>query len=75
MTRIAVIEKEKCNPIGCGNFLCIRVCPINKMGKECIVKGDDNKPKINEELCTGCGICPHRCPFKAISIIIINNGH
>jgi ATP-binding cassette subfamily E protein 1 len=69
MTRIAVIEKEKCNPIGCGNFLCIRVCPINKMGKECIIKGDDNKPKINEELCTGCGICPHRCPFNAISII------
>lgn len=69
MTRIAVIEKDKCNPLGCGNFLCIRVCPINKMGKECIVKGDDNKPKINEELCTGCGICPHRCPFNAISII------
>ncbi len=69
MTRIAVIQKEKCNPAGCGNYLCIRVCPINKMGKECIVKGDDNKPKINEELCTGCGICQNRCPFNAISII------
>ena len=69
MTRIAVIQKEKCNPAGCGNFLCIRVCPINKMGKECIIKGDDDKPNINEELCTGCGICPHRCPFNAISII------
>jgi len=69
MTRIAVIQKEKCNPLGCGNFLCIRVCPVNKMGEECIVKGDDGKPRINEELCTGCGICPHRCPFDAISII------
>ncbi len=69
MTRIAVIQKEKCNPEGCGGYLCIRVCPVNKMGEECIVKGNDNKPKINEELCTGCGICPHRCPFGAISII------
>ncbi|MEA2036180.1 MAG: ribosome biogenesis/translation initiation ATPase RLI [Nanoarchaeota archaeon] len=69
MVRIAVIQKEKCNPVGCGGYLCIRVCPVNKMGEECIVKADDNKTKINEELCTGCGICPHRCPFDAISII------
>ncbi len=69
MARIAVIQKEKCNPVGCGNYLCIRVCPVNKMGEECIVKGDDNKPRINEELCTGCGICQNRCPFGAISII------
>ena len=69
MTRIAIIQKEKCNPAGCGNYLCIRVCPVNRTGKECIIKGDDNKPKINEELCTGCGICPKRCPYGAISII------
>jgi len=69
MTRIAVIQKEKCNPTGCGDYLCIRLCPVNKMGEECIVKGEDLKPRINEELCTGCGICPNRCPFNAISII------
>lgn len=69
MARIAVIERKKCNPEGCGNLLCIRVCPINRAGKECIVKWDDSKPKINEGLCTGCGICQNRCPFAAISII------
>jgi len=33
------------------------------------VKGDDQKPLIDEILCTGCGICQNRCPFGAISII------
>ncbi len=68
MTRIAVINKDRCNPIGCGDFLCIRVCPINRTGKECIIKLD-GKPTIDEELCTGCGICQTKCPFEAISII------
>lgn len=69
MTRIAVIEKKKCNPHGCGNYLCIRVCPINRMGEQCIVEGPDKKALIDEKLCTGCGICPKKCPFGAITII------
>jgi ATP-binding cassette subfamily E protein 1 len=69
MSRIAVIDKHKCNPVKCGNFLCIRVCPVNRMGDECITEGSDHKAKIDEKLCTGCGICPKKCPFGAISII------
>lgn len=69
MTRIAVIEKEKCHPNLCGGYLCIRLCPVNRTGKECIVKGEDTKAKINTELCVGCGICPKRCPFGAIHIV------
>lgn len=70
-TRIAVIDKNKCQPKAC-NYLCHRVCPPVKMGEDAIeIINRDNfsPPIINETLCTGCGICPHKCPFKAITII------
>src|SRR3989344_8877200 len=67
--RIAVVKKERCNPMGCGNYLCIRVCPVNRAGKECIVIGEDKKALIDEELCIGCGICVNRCPYEAISVL------
>jgi ATP-binding cassette subfamily E protein 1 len=69
MARIAVIDRKKCNPIGCGNYLCARVCPVNRMGEQCITTGPDKKAQIDEKLCTGCGICPKKCPFGAITII------
>ncbi len=68
MTRIAIIEKEKCNPISCG-WLCIKLCPVNRTGSDCIIKAENGKAAIIEKLCTGCGICPKRCPFNAIHII------
>ena len=67
--RIAVVKKERCNPMGCGNYLCIRVCPVNRADKECIVIGEDKKALIDEELCIGCGICVNRCPYEAISVL------
>ncbi len=69
MARIAVIDKKKCNPVACGNYLCARVCPVNRMGEQCITAGPDKKAQIDEKLCTGCGICPKKCPFGAINII------
>ena len=69
--RIAVIDREKCHPQECGNYLCAKLCPVNRAGADCIYPGEDkgNKARIDELLCTGCGICPKRCPFGAIEII------
>ena len=69
--RIAVIHKDKCNPQGCGNYLCAKLCPVNRTGEDCVKEGDEttNKAIIDEVLCTGCGICPKRCPYGAIEII------
>ncbi|MBI2546470.1 ribosome biogenesis/translation initiation ATPase RLI [Candidatus Woesearchaeota archaeon] len=68
--RIAVVHKERCNPQGCGGYLCIRVSPDNRMGKEAIAIDIDKKIKINEDLCgPGIVIPANRCPFHAIDII------
>jgi len=66
--RVAVLDFKKCAPEKC-NYLCIRMCPMNRMQKDCIVKGEDGKPRISEQICTACKICVHKCPFKAISIV------
>ena len=65
-----IVKKEKCNPIGCGGYLCMRVSPSNRAGKEAIVKSDDGKVKVNEELITDADrIAANKCPFEALQMI------
>lgn len=66
--RIAILDKSKCTREICG-YQCIKVCPPVKMGDDAIVIGEDGYPIISEILCTGCGLCPKRCPVDAIKII------
>ncbi|KYC46169.1 MAG: Cobalamin import ATP-binding protein BtuD [Candidatus Methanofastidiosum methylothiophilum] len=67
--RIAVIDYDKCQPKKC-NLLCLNYCPGPRMNEETIVVDEvTKKPIISEVLCTGCGICIHKCPYKAISIV------
>ncbi len=39
------------------------------MGDETVTVDSEGFPVISEILCTGCGICPKKCPVKCIKII------
>jgi len=67
MTRVAVLDVDKCKSKRCGRP-CYRFCPMVRTRIEAI-RFENDKPVIVESLCTGCGICIKKCPFKAISIV------
>jgi len=67
--RIAVVEFDKCKPKKC-SYQCQSFCPGVRMGEETVIINEDTKkPIISESLCSGCGICVHKCPFGAVHIV------
>ena len=69
MLRVATLDKEHCKPEDCG-IPCYRFCP-EVLNRRYAIKFEEGqkKPIIDEDLCTGCGICIKKCPFDAISIV------
>ncbi len=67
MTRIAVLDADRCKVKKCDQN-CLRFCPMVRSHVEA-VRIEGGKAVISEKLCSGCGICVKKCPFKAISIV------
>ncbi|MFQ6095360.1 MAG: ribosome biogenesis/translation initiation ATPase RLI [Candidatus Bathyarchaeia archaeon] len=62
-----MIDEDRCKPSRCGR-VCERFCPKVRSDVEAI-RFEDGKPVISEILCSGCGICVKKCPFRALSIV------
>ncbi|MEM2153264.1 MAG: 4Fe-4S binding protein, partial [Candidatus Bathyarchaeia archaeon] len=61
------MDADKCKPEKCDRA-CYRFCPQVRSKVEAI-RFEGGRPIISEVLCSGCGICVKKCPFKAISIV------
>lgn len=73
MSRIAIVNQDKCDPKKCG-LECKTNCPVVRMGKLCIEVSKTSKTaSISELLCNpNCNICSKKCPRGAIKVINTN---
>lgn len=63
---MAVIDFEKCAAYGVSarcKYQCVDVCP-----NQALVKLDDGRLSLDEDLCWGCGICENVCPTNSYRV-------
>jgi len=81
---LAMIDKSRCLPYAHSTpcIVCEEVCPTPKKAvwfEEALVRDREGRerriqqPRIDLELCIGCGICEAKCPVKSRPAIYVTN--
>ena len=72
---LAPLGTARIQPLDCLNRLgspcrrCLEVCPI----PDALAISADHTPRVEESLCTGCGICQASCPAPGAAILLLPN--
>ena len=61
--RVAVLDSDLCHSDKCG-IECIRDCPVNINGEQCIVLGDEKLAVISESSASGAGSASRSAPSR-----------
>ena len=55
-------------------LICDEICPFAAIDFKLVTdaEGESKRPFINEEVCTGCGLCEMKCPVEGRSAIVVS---
>ncbi len=55
-------------------LICDEICPFAAIDFKLVVdaEGESKRPFVNEDVCTGCGLCEMKCPVEGRSAILVS---